>query len=215
VASQRTAQADQRRLQILSIARDRFVADGYAKTSVSSIVREAGIAQGTFYLYFKSKQGVLAELRRGGVARYEAALLEVAEAAGPADLRLVQVVARIVSVLREQMPLERMFRAAETAEDTQRAALNGRKRLARLAARFIEQGAADGTFAPCPPLLTAQLIVTLFDSVLYDALAHGQPAGIEVVAEEGMRFALRALGVSAVRIDALCEQVSFAEEVVR
>jgi AcrR family transcriptional regulator len=212
VGSQRNVQADERRRQILAIARQRFLDDGYAKTSVSSIVRGAGIAQGTFYLYFKSKQDVLVELRRGAVARYEAALLDVTTEPGPADLRLAQVVSRIVRVLRELMPLERVFRAAESAENTQRAALNGRKRLARLAARFIEQGITEGDFQPRPPLLTAQLIVTLFDSVLYDALAHQQPDTVEVVAEEGMRFALRALGVNEERLDVLCRQISFTEE---
>lgn len=212
MATQRTEQAEQRRREILAVARARFVADGYAKTSVSSIVRGAGIAQGTFYLYFKSKQDVLVELRRHVVSQYEHALREVAVEDGPADLRLARVVARIVAVLREVLPLERVFRAAESAEHTQRAALNGRKRLARLAAHFIEQGIADGVFQPCPPMLTAQLIVTLFDSVLYDALAHEQPDTIEVVAAEGMRFALRALGVPEPRIAELGAAVSFEQQ---
>ena len=33
----------------MDVARARFVADGYAATSVSSIVRAAGVSQGTFY----------------------------------------------------------------------------------------------------------------------------------------------------------------------
>ncbi|MCD8503010.1 MAG: TetR/AcrR family transcriptional regulator [Bacillaceae bacterium] len=31
---------------------------GYEKTSVSQIVKETGIAQGTFYLYFKTKSEI-------------------------------------------------------------------------------------------------------------------------------------------------------------
>ena len=34
---------------------------GYSRTRVSDIVKKAGVAQGTFYLYFKSKENVLEE----------------------------------------------------------------------------------------------------------------------------------------------------------
>lgn len=210
--TQRREQADQRRQQILDVASRRFIADGYARTSVSSIVRDAGIAQGTFYLYFKSKQGVLLELRRAVVGQYEAALLEAAAQQGPVDVRLANVVVRIVGVLQESLPLERVFRAAESAEETQRAALNGRRRLARIAAELIEQGIAQGIFQPCSPLLTAQFIVTLFDEVLYDALAHQQPAAVHEVVAEGMRFALRALGVPPARMDAIASAISLPDE---
>ena len=52
----------ERRSQLLSIARRRFEEDGFAGTSVSKIVREAGVAQGTFYLYFQSKESLFLEL---------------------------------------------------------------------------------------------------------------------------------------------------------
>ena len=110
------------------------------------------------------------------------------------------------------MPIERVFRAAENAENTQRAALNGRARLARIAATLIAQGIDAGDFRPCTPLMTAQFIVTLFDSVLYDALAHQQPGPIEDVAEEGMRFSMRALGVHDARINEICSMISLQQE---
>lgn len=212
MGTQRNLQADQRRRQILAVARERFVADGYSRTSVSSIVRAAGIAQGTFYLYFKSKQDVLVELRRDAVARYEAPLQALSVKPGPADLLLASAVSQIVEVLRELMPLERVFRAAENAENTQRAALNGRRRLAKLAAVLIEQGIEEGAFQACPPMLTAQFIITLFDNVLYDALAHEQPGPVVQVAKEGIRFSMRALGVGAERIEFICSMVSLEEE---
>src|SRR5262245_44500387 len=40
---------------LLAAAVEVFAAKGYTATRVSDIVREAGVAQGTFYLYFKSK----------------------------------------------------------------------------------------------------------------------------------------------------------------
>jgi AcrR family transcriptional regulator len=51
-----------RRRQILDAAASVFAARGYHETAVSDIIEEAGIARGTFYLYFESKRGVFGEL---------------------------------------------------------------------------------------------------------------------------------------------------------
>jgi AcrR family transcriptional regulator len=44
--------------QIVSAAIDMFDEKGFQKTRVSDIVAKAGVAQGTFYLYFKSKEDI-------------------------------------------------------------------------------------------------------------------------------------------------------------
>jgi len=48
-----------RREEIISIAEKLFIQQGYEQTSVSDIVKQAKIAQGTFYYYFQSKDQVL------------------------------------------------------------------------------------------------------------------------------------------------------------
>lgn len=53
-----------RRDQLLNAARDVLAKNGYERTTVSSIATKANVAQGTFYLYFPSKEalpGALAE----------------------------------------------------------------------------------------------------------------------------------------------------------
>ena len=50
---------DFRRAQILDAARESFARDGLAGTTVDGIARRAGLAKGTVYLYFKSKDEVL------------------------------------------------------------------------------------------------------------------------------------------------------------
>jgi AcrR family transcriptional regulator len=54
-----------RRTQLLHAARSVFAKKGYEDATVSEIVRRAGVAQGTFYLYFPGKEslaGAFAEL---------------------------------------------------------------------------------------------------------------------------------------------------------
>lgn len=50
---------DVRRSEIMDVADKLFHEKGYHETAVSDIVRENGVAQGTFYYYFKSKEAVL------------------------------------------------------------------------------------------------------------------------------------------------------------
>lgn len=53
---------EERRDQIIRIATERFAVQGYQQTKISDIVREAGVAQGTFYWHFKSKAAIAEEI---------------------------------------------------------------------------------------------------------------------------------------------------------
>ena len=50
---------DFRRSQLLDAARDRFGKHGLAGTTVDGIAKSAGVAKGTVYLYYKSKEDIL------------------------------------------------------------------------------------------------------------------------------------------------------------
>jgi len=55
-----------RKSELLSAARTVFSRDGFHDATIDDIAREAGVAKGTVYLYFKSKQEIyLAALRDG------------------------------------------------------------------------------------------------------------------------------------------------------
>lgn len=51
-----------RREHILQVAAEVFSGKGYRRASIADIVEQAGIARGTFYLYFESKREVFLEL---------------------------------------------------------------------------------------------------------------------------------------------------------
>jgi TetR/AcrR family transcriptional regulator, cholesterol catabolism regulator len=50
------------RQAIMEVAREHFARFGYKRAVIDDIVREVGIAKGTFYLYFKSKEQLFFEL---------------------------------------------------------------------------------------------------------------------------------------------------------
>lgn len=66
---------DERRNEILDIAERLFYTKGYQKCTVNDILMEAGIAKGTFYYYFKSKEEVMDAI----VLRYNGLIINRAE----------------------------------------------------------------------------------------------------------------------------------------
>jgi AcrR family transcriptional regulator len=63
-ASQRDAFYEARRSALAEVALELWAERGFDQTSVAAIAREAGIAKGTFYLYFESKGALLLEVLR-------------------------------------------------------------------------------------------------------------------------------------------------------
>ncbi|ROR13618.1 TetR/AcrR family transcriptional regulator [Erwinia sp. JUb26] len=59
----RTKPAEVRLDELMDAAENLFISKGFEATTVSEIVRDAGVAKGTFYHYFPSKIEVLGALR--------------------------------------------------------------------------------------------------------------------------------------------------------
>lgn len=58
-----------KRQQLLETAFDLFTSKGINETTIQDIAKEAGVAKGTFYLYFKDKYDLIEKLRRKKAAK--------------------------------------------------------------------------------------------------------------------------------------------------
>ncbi len=67
----------ERRLQILSNAREVFAKRGYHAAKIDDIVAAAGVARGTFYLYFEDKRAIFEEIVDQAFTRLGAAIVRV------------------------------------------------------------------------------------------------------------------------------------------
>lgn len=75
---------DAKRARILDVARVLFRDKGYLATSTSAIARRARVSEGLVFHYFRSKEGLLADVARDHATRFSAAMFAgVAEDAGP------------------------------------------------------------------------------------------------------------------------------------
>ena len=100
--TRRTETEAERREQILTAARKVFREKGYDATTVADIVAEAGVAQGTFYLYFPSKKDAVISLAvrvLDELARLIPSALQVAFVFGQEEnaAQVQQIMAKILS----------------------------------------------------------------------------------------------------------------------
>jgi len=79
---------DFRRTQILDAARESFAHHGMSGTTVDGIARSAGVAKGTVYLYYKSKEEILKQVLDEDVAELHAKTVQIVNEPGPTEERL-------------------------------------------------------------------------------------------------------------------------------
>jgi AcrR family transcriptional regulator len=100
--AEETDARERKRRRILDAALSLFIQHGYRKTSVDDVAREAGVAKGTVYLYFKTKSDLMIQAIIEEKKRYIENLKPILEA--PPDQRLALYL-RMVFVVLNKMPL--------------------------------------------------------------------------------------------------------------
>lgn len=88
-----------------------FTDKGIGKTTISDIVKDAGIAQGTFYLYFPSKLSLMPAIAEVMVQVTLDEVIAAADASAPFQERLSQFTGAIFKVSREHHDLQAMIYA--------------------------------------------------------------------------------------------------------
>lgn len=56
----------ERRRELMAAAQALFEANGYGRTTVQDICQRAGVAKGTFFYYFATKEAMLGRFSRSG-----------------------------------------------------------------------------------------------------------------------------------------------------
>lgn len=187
-----------RRDQIVSAAAAMFAERGVAKTAVSDIVKAAGVAQGTFYLYFASKdEVVLAVVERMGEAMIDgvAARLAAGSSAVGKLLILRDMLSDVGSEPGAAELIELMHRPENRALHD-RFAEDLTPRFAPLVEGIVEQGVAEGVFNVEDARAAAWFVLAGLRSA---ELSGARPLEMPAALARATEFALRALGYQGSR----------------
>jgi AcrR family transcriptional regulator len=193
-ASRASERRESRREALVDAAFGVFMDEGVAASSVDDIVEAAGVAKGTFYLYFKTKDdavNAVAERVVDGVAE----IVETAAATpglSPVErlLTLGRSVGQVGTQPHERELLDVFHRPANRAIHDRLA----ERIVARVAATvesIVADGIASGQFERQDPHLAAGFVLATFAS-LHELVGSG--ASVERVASELNAFILRGLG---------------------
>jgi AcrR family transcriptional regulator len=89
---------EEKKDSLIEAALQLFEEQGYHTTKVSDIVREAGVAQGTFYLYFKSKEDMFRRIAEACLDEIAVALKEDGGCNGTDEEQYYRMIHRALEV---------------------------------------------------------------------------------------------------------------------
>lgn len=163
-----------RKDQLLAAARTVFRDKGYEGATVAQIVEEAGVAQGTFYLYYPSKKDVFFAL---GQRLFELMATHVTDqVAGKLDLdqRVRAITAACFDAARENSDLVKLvFFGADSASAELQAKMAAENPVVVALRRMFEEEIAAGRMKPIDPEIAARLLVGFVRNAVLEAFVLG------------------------------------------
>ena len=158
----RTVKAPEvRRAEILAAAAGLFQTLGYGATSVDGIVRAAGVAKGTFYYYFRTKDEVLAALARQVVDQMAQVAMTVVANRQLGPIEKLRIVLSGQRQIRDQgADIVEALHAPENRQLHDLSNVEMVKVIGPILAMIVQEGRALGLFDVADPLSTVQFILS-------------------------------------------------------
>lgn len=198
LAKARASAQSPRRDQILRHAKALFARKGYHDTSIADIISDAGIARGTFYLYFKSKRDVFGALL--DILLHELDVRVKPVVLGPAQPSPVDQVRanvrRVLELVGEEPEYLRIVLHHGTALDRQSVQALSRlyDRLHRMIEKSLVLGQRMGLVRRCDTAVASDCILGTVKEVVQRLAMKGvKSSDPDAIAEQIVQFGLRGI----------------------
>ena len=163
----------ERRSELIDTARELFLTKGYEHTSVSDIVKTIGVAQGTFYYYFDSKEDVLEAITVNMVEELGVSVLAIAEdhSLSPIEKWKRAIVASSdykIGRRKEMLELMRASKSLNNYQLRERYRQLSREKISQLFVGILNEGIEAGTFHTDYPEESAKIAIVIGKSISDD-----------------------------------------------
>lgn len=204
---------EERKNEILDTAEMLFYTKGYNKTTINDILQEIGIAKGTFYYYFKSKEEVMDAI----IMRIVAA--DVASAKGIAASSELPTLVKLFHILMVQKPkhgdrkeqlLEQLHQVGN-AEMHQKSLVQTIIHLTPVLTAVIEQGIEEHIFQTEFPKETVEFLIVSSTFLFDEGLFEWQPEEIIQKAKAFVHVMEMTLGAKKGSFDFIFEMLTNGE----
>jgi AcrR family transcriptional regulator len=177
---------EERRNEILNAAEFLFTTKGFAKTTVNEILKEVGIAKGTFYHYFQSKEEVMdAIIERFINWGVEAAKKVATNPNLTAPEKIFQILmAQTPATGRKEEMIEELHQVSN-AEMHQKSIVETIRQLTPVIAQVIEQGMEEGYFHTPYPKETVEILLVSSQFLFDEGIFNWDPQELQ---EKAMAF---------------------------
>jgi len=163
-----------RKTEILDTAERLFITKGYSQTTILDILNEVGIAKGTFYYYFKSKEEVMDAI----ISRIVSA--DVAAARGIADNPGLPAIQKMFQILFAQKPqsgggkeqMIEQFHHPGNAEMHQKSLTQSILHLTPVLTQVIKQGINENVMTTDYPHETVEFLLASAQVIFDEGLFH-------------------------------------------
>ncbi len=157
---------ERRKQELLEIAYRLFLSRGYENTSVDDIIDEAGIAKGTYYYYFESKEQTLEEVIGMMIEKEIEAAESFLLSPAPVPQKIVGIIASIRPAPEEQT-IEGALMRPDNMIMHQKIKRRLVEKVVPLLSRVVEEGVEQGVFA-CDHIPERVRMMLLLSNELFD-----------------------------------------------
>ncbi len=168
---------NERRQQILLHARDVFARRGYHAAKIDEIVATAGVARGTFYLYFDDKRAIFEEIVDGTFSRLGEAILRVDtdDPSRPVAGQVQENIRRIVRTLLDDPATTKILLSDAVGLDPSfdRKLLSFYEQTGNMLEVSLADGQERGIVAPGDPRIYSILTLGAFKEIMYQVVMRG------------------------------------------
>lgn len=204
---------EQRRAHLLQCALEVFAEKGYHRASISDIIKRAGVARGTFYLYFESKRSVFDQLLDDLFELLNSRVKRIDPSRGPAGVvaQMESNVDEVLELLFSNRAMLRILLAEAVGLDSEfdEKLSDFYRRLALMIEESLKLGTEMKVIRKVNTQVASLCVLGSIKEVLYQ-LAMGQKLpGRDVLVKEILGYNIR--GIFAAKVAEKVEPVTRGE----